>query len=169
MNMKRITGIVVALMCLAGCINEKIEGADLKVGDVIPDFEVVMNDGSIVSDEILKESVSVIMFFHTSCPDCQQALPRMQQIYDEYASKGVSFALISREDRAEDIEVYFNKKGLELPYSAQNDRKVYEMFAQSRIPRIYICEKGGIIRYIFTDDPVPSYDQLKSSLEEVIH
>jgi hypothetical protein len=93
----------------------------------------------------------------------------MQQIYDEYASKGVSFALISREDRAEDIEVYFNKKGLELPYSAQNDRKVYEMFAQSRIPRIYICEKGGIIRYIFTDDPVPSYDQLKSSLEEVIH
>ena len=54
MNMKRITGIVVALMFLAGCINEKIEGADLKVGDVIPDFEVVMNDGSIVSDEILK-------------------------------------------------------------------------------------------------------------------
>jgi peroxiredoxin len=169
MNMKRITGIVVALMFLAGCINEKIEGADLKVGDVIPDFEVVMNDGSIVSDEILKESVSVIMFFHTSCPDCQQALPRMQHIYDEYAPKGVSFALISREDRAEDVEVYFNKKGLELPYSAQNDRKVYEMFAQSRIPRIYICEKGGIIRYIFTDDPVPSYDQLKSSIEDIIH
>ena len=84
MNMKRITGIVVALMFLAGCINEKIEGADLKVGDVIPDFEVVMNDGSIVSDEILKESVSVIMFFHTSCPDCQQVLPEMQKIYDEY-------------------------------------------------------------------------------------
>ena len=61
------------------------------------------------------------------------------------------------------------KKGLELPYSAQNDRKVYEMFAQSRIPRIYICEKGGIIRYIFTDDPVPSYDQLKSSIEDIIH
>ena len=165
--MKNIWIIVLGLI-LSSCIKEK-QGEELAVGDRLPDFEVVMNDGSVVNDEILSGGVSVVMFFHTSCPDCQQALPRMQQIYDEYASKGVSFALISREDRAEDIEVYFNKKGLELPYSAQNDRKVYEMFAQSRIPRIYICEKGGIIRYIFTDDPVPSYDQLKSSIEDIIH
>ena len=165
--MKNIWIIVLGLI-LSSCIKEK-QGEELAVGDRLPDFEVVMNDGSVVNDEILSGGVSVVMFFHTSCPDCQQALPRMQQIYDEYASKGVSFALISREDRTEDIEVYFNKKGLELPYSAQNDRKVYEMFAQSRIPRIYICEKGGIIRYIFTDDPVPSYDQLKSSIEDIIH
>lgn len=165
--MKNIWIIVLGLI-LSSCIKER-QGEELTIGDRLPDFEVVMNDGSVVNDKILSDGVSVVMFFHTSCPDCQQALPRMQQIYDEYASKGVSFALISREDRAEDIEVYFNKKGLELPYSAQNDRKVYEMFAQSRIPRIYICEKGGIIRYIFTDDPVPSYDQLKSSIEDIIH
>ena len=165
--MKNVWIIVLGLI-LSSCIKEK-QGEELTVGDRLPDFEVVMNDGTVVSDDILCGGVSVVMFFHTSCPDCQQALPRMQQIYDEYASKEVSFAIISREDRAEDIEGYFNKKGLELPYSAQNDRKVYEMFAQSRIPRIYICEKGGIIRYIFTDDPVPSYDQLKSSIEEIIH
>ncbi len=141
---------------------------ELVVGDRLPDFEVVMNDGSVVDDVILSEGVSVVMFFHTSCPDCQQALPRMQQIYDEYISKGVYFAFISREESMVDIESYFNEKGLKLPYSAQNDRKVYEQFAQTRIPRIYICEKGGIIRYIFTDDPVPTYDLLKSSLDSVI-
>ena len=141
---------------------------ELVVGDRLPDFEVVMNDGSVVDDVILSEGVSVVMFFHTSCPDCQQALPRMQQIYDEYISKRVYFAFISREESVVDIESYFNEKGLKLPYSAQNDRKVYEQFAQTRIPRIYICEKGGIIRYIFTDDPVPTYDLLKSSLDSVI-
>ena len=169
MVMKRILGVFVAFLSLTGCINEKIEGADLKVGDMIPEFEVAMDNGTVVTDDVLKESVSVIMFFHTSCPDCQQALPRMQQIYDEYTLKGVSFAFISREDSAEDIEAYFRAKGLKLPYSAQNDRRVYELFAQTRIPRIYISEKGGIIRYIFTDDPVPSYDLLKSSIEEIIH
>ena len=127
-----------------------------------------MNDGSIIDDDILAEGISVVMFFHTSCPDCQQALPRMQQIYDEYASKGIIFALVSREESSIDIDDYFNRKGLKLPYSAQTDRRVYEKFAQTRIPRIYMCEKGGIIRYIFTDDPVPSYDQLKTSLEEII-
>ena len=164
--MKNIWIIVLGLI-ISSCIKEE-KGVELVVGDRLPDFEVVMNDGSVVDDDILSEGVSVVMFFHTSCPDCQQALPRMQQIYDEYISKGVYFAFISREESAVDIESYFNEKGLKLPYSAQNDRKVYEQFAQTRIPRIYICEKGGIIRYIFTDDPVPTYDLLKSSLDSVI-
>ena len=165
--MKNIWIIVLGLI-ISSCIKEE-QGVELVVGDRLPDFEVVMNDGSVVDDDILSEGVSVVMFFHTSCPDCQQALPRMQQIYDEYISKGVYFAFISREEGVVDIESYFKEKGLKLPYSAQNDRKVYEQFAQTRIPRIYICEKGGIIRYIFTDDPVPSYDQLKSSIEDIIH
>lgn len=138
------------------------------VGDYLPDFEVMMNDGTLVSDDILSEEVSIVMFFHTSCPDCQQTLPRMQQIYDEFASQGVLFALISREEASVDIEAYFNQKSLKMPYSAQNDRKVYEKFAQTRIPRVYICGKGGIIRYVFTDDPLPSYSELKSSVENVI-
>ena len=153
---------------MTGCIKEKQTGADLKVGDILPDFEVVMNDGSVVTDEILKEKVSVVMFFHTTCPDCQQALPIMQNIYDEYASKGVVFVLISREEGSEDIAGYFNENGLKMPFSAQNDRKVYELFAKTRIPRIYINERDGIIRYIYTDDPVPSYDDLKSSVESLI-
>ena len=164
--MKNIWIVVIGLI-LSSCIKEK-QGEELVVGDRLPDFEVVMNDGSVIDDDILAEGISVVMFFHTSCPDCQQALPRMQQIYDEYASKGIIFALVSREESSIDIDDYFNRKGLKLPYSAQSDRRVYEKFAQTRIPRIYMCEKGGIIRYIFTDDPVPSYDQLKISLDEII-
>ena len=55
-----------------------------------------------------------------------------------------------------------------MPYSAQKDRNIYELFAVSRIPRIYISDENGTVRYIFTDDPVPSYDDLKSSLESLI-
>jgi len=161
--------VMISVLILSSCIKDRPYDGDLEVGNYLPDFEVVMNDGTVVNDDILGKGISVVMFFHTSCPDCQQTLPRMQQIYDEYTSKGVLFALISREEGKEDIESYFAEKGLKMPYSAQKDRKVYEKFAQTRIPRVYICGKGGIIRYIFTDDPVPSYDQLKSSLEEVIH
>ena len=153
---------------MSGCIKEKQTGADLKVGDMMPDFEVVMNDGRLVTDDALKETVSVIMFFHTSCPDCQQVLPEMQKIYSEYQTEKVSFVLISREDTDAGIMSYWEQKGLEMPYSAQNDRSVYELFAQTRIPRVYICEKGGKIRYIFTDDPNPSYEDLKSALESLI-
>jgi peroxiredoxin len=166
-DMKRILGILALMMCLTGCIKEDV-GADLKVGDALPDFSVRMNNGEVVSDESLIGNVSCIVFFHTTCPDCQQTLPVVQEIYDEYLSKGISFALISRAESAEEIDVFWREKGFNMPYSAQTDRDVYSRFAGSRIPRVYICDKDGIIRYIFTDDPIPTYDDLMSSLESLI-
>ena len=166
--MKRVLFVLIMLTILSGCIKEKQTGADLKVGDRLPDFEVVMDDGTLVTDEILSESVSVVMFFHTSCPDCQQVLPQMQRVYDEYAPKGIRIVLISREDPKESVESFWQENGLKMPYSAQNNRKVYEKFAATRIPRVYVNEKGGIIRYVFTDDPNPSYDEISTALENVI-
>ena len=34
---------------LSGCIHENNTGADVKVGESLPDFEVIMNDGSVVT------------------------------------------------------------------------------------------------------------------------
>ena len=166
--MKRIVSLIIALSALTGCIKEKQTGADLKTGDILPDFEVVMNDGTVMTDDILHNEVSVVMFFSTLCKDCQQVLPQMQRIYDEYISKGIIFVLISRAQDKEEVSVYWKENNLTMPYSAQKDRTVYEKFARERIPRVYICEKGGIIRYVYTDNPNPSYDDLKSSLEAVI-
>ena len=63
--MKRILSLLAVLSLFAGCIKEKQEGADLKSGDRLPEFEVIMNDGTVVSDKTLGERVSVVMFFHT--------------------------------------------------------------------------------------------------------
>lgn len=169
-TMRRLSFILsfVVLTLIVSCIKDDVRGADLKPGDLLPDFEVVMSDGSVISDESLKGSVSVVVFFSTICPDCQQILPVVQEIYDEYAPKGVIFALISRAQGEEDIRDYWDTNGLSIPYSAQQGRDVYEEFATSGIPRIYINDKGGIIRYIHTDDPVPSYSELRASLDAVI-
>ena len=166
--MKRIIFILTAMAVLCGCIKDNPKGADLKVGDFLPDFELVMDDGTVVTDDYLKESVSVVMFFSTACKDCRQTLPQMQRIYDEYAPKGVRFALVSRAESEVSIISFWEENSLTMPYSAQNDRGVYELFAKERIPRVYVCEKGGIIRHIHTDDPNPSYDVLKDSIESVI-
>ena len=89
--MNRISAIFFSIFLLVGCINEDVPSGEVKVGDRLPAFEVVMNDGTVVTDASLIGKVSVVMFFHTSCPDCRQALPRVQEIYDEYVQKDVLF------------------------------------------------------------------------------
>lgn len=156
---------VCALSCMHGCVIDRNEpGAAIGAGDRIPYFEVVMNDGSTVSSDGLAGSISCIVFFNSSCQDCRKTLPNVQKLYDDYSRKGVSFAVISRSESKESVTSYWKENGFTMPFSAQNTREVYSLFANSGIPRIYISDRDGIVRYVFTDSPVPSYDELKSSL-----
>ena len=155
------------LFTLSSCIKEGQKGADLGVGDPIPDFTVSMNDGTIVTGAMLRDRVSVIVFFTTQCPDCREALPHIQRLYEEYAEKGVKFALISREDPQSSVAAYWEKNSFTMSYSAQKDRKIYELFAKTRVPRVYLTRKG-LIKSIFTDSPVPDYETLYGSLNSLL-
>ena len=163
----RLAYLLVTSLVFFSCIKERPTGADLGVGDVVPDFEVTMNDGSVVTGQELRNSASCIVFFHTSCPDCQKALPEVQKLHDKYASQGVRFALISREEEDGTVSSYWTENSFDMPYSAQSTREVYNLFAQTRVPRIYICEKGGIIKAIYTDDPVPGFEELDHQINSV--
>ena len=165
--MKKVAVLVAMTAILLSCIKDDPTGNDLVVGNLVPDFTVLMNDGSTVSGASLRSGVSCIVFFYTGCPDCQRTLPAIQRIYDEYSVQGVSFALISREESDETISQYWQSNGYTMPYSAQTNRKVYELFAQTRVPRVYICN-DGVIKHIFTDTPAPpSYEDIKTSIEEL--
>lgn len=63
------------------CIDDDVEEGtvDLQTGESIPVFSVVMDDGQIITSETLKGEVSLIVFFHTGCPDCRKELPVLQK------------------------------------------------------------------------------------------
>ena len=54
-----------------------------------------------------------------------------------------------------------------MPYSAQDNRTIYQLFAQKVIPRVYIIDKEGFIRYIFMDTPLATYDDLRKAVMEL--
>ncbi len=163
---KTISILILLVTLLSSCIKEKSSGADLVVGDMVPDFTVVTDDGTSLTGEQLSQGASCIVFFTTVCPDCQNALPHIQRLYDEYAPQGVQFVLISREEGADTIARYWEEHQLTMPYSAQTDRKIYELFAKTRVPRIYICG-SGVIKAIFTDTPPPVYEDVADILKNI--
>ena len=165
--LKNISAFLMMLCATVSCIHEDPVSDEIKVGDPIPDFTVEMTDGSIVTGASLRDGVSVIMFFYSQCPDCQKTLPSVQRIYDKYLEKGVKFAIISREETSETIEPYWQECGYTMPYSPQPNRDVYHLFATVRVPRVYICKNGKVVN-IYTDDPVPTYEDLDGDLYQLI-
>ena len=160
----------IALSLAVSCISDKNmegDGTIVGVGDTIPDFSVQMNDGTTVTGSSLRNGVSCIMFFHTECPDCSKTLTQMQPVYGKYASEGVKFALISREEPQQQVSAHWNENGYTMPFSAQSDRSVYNLFATHTVPRVFIC-KGGTVQALFTDSPPPTYEQISGELNKAL-
>ncbi len=152
---------------LTACISDREEeGAELQPGDAVPVFSVRMDDGTPLDAHMLSGRISLLVFFHTGCADCRQALPVIQRLYDE-ANPSLSVYCISREESANAVAAYWLSEGLTLPYSAQEDRAVYRLFARSGIPRIYLVGPDRIIRRVFTDRPPVTYEALREALEAV--
>lgn len=161
---------VATLLLPCSCIVDESSSADdvVTVGVTLPQFSVTMSDGTLVTSDSLCRTPSVVMFFHTGCSDCREALPLVQRLYDTYSPQGVSFAIISREEGVASVSAYWDAHAFTMPYSAQLDRTIYELFAYRRVPRIYISARGGVVCHIFSDNPVPHYAQLDDALSAML-
>lgn len=151
----------------SGCISdEDPKGPSLNVGDPLPQFSVKMNTGEVVSTETLKGKIPVIVFFNTDCSDCRKELPVIQQLWETYKENPeVKIAVIAREEKEEEIQKYWDENGFTMPFSPQENKDVYHLFAPSIIPRIYISTKSGIVTSTYDDSDMPTFHTLVSAIE----
>lgn len=133
------------MLSLGGCIrDEEPQERSLAVGDRVPAFSVTLSDGRVWNSRAPRSLPAVIVFFNTGCGDCRRELPKLQAAYEEHASEA-EFICIAREEDEADIAKYWRENGLTLPYSPQPDRKIYNLFANTWIPRIYVVDPQGLI------------------------
>lgn len=167
--MKNLYLILSALLSilLCGCVTDKDDPVwSLQKGESLPQFSVAMNDGRTVTTESMRGKKGMIVFFNTGCIDCQKELPIVQSVYDRCMSErpDVEIICISRNEGKESIEKYWRENGLSLPYSAQDDNRIYSLFASSVIPRIYTYSPELKITATFTDSPLATHSQLLDAL-----
>jgi peroxiredoxin len=154
--MKKIISLFAVLCLLVGCVvDEPDEGNSstdvVEVGDRLPFFSVDVVGGSdryTFSSDALTGS-TVIVFFNTSCSDCQRELPELNDYYLRHRQElGFRMVAIAREESEESIATYWKQHNLSIPYSPQTDRRVYNLFATQYIPRAYICSAQGVILWM---------------------
>ena len=172
-GLKCLVGILLPLVLSVSCMSDGRVDDDGRIveGSRVPIFstELSVNDpadwrfdcvdrfDSYGSDGIRR----VIFFFNTQCPDCRKELPAAQELYDSIKEdETLMMACISREQGEDEILDYWKQAGLTLPYSAQQDRSIYDLFASSGIPRIYLIDARGTVRRVYNDRYLPSAAEL---------
>ena len=165
--MKIIRYIYILLLCsLFGGCSSIHEDSDevverVKVGDRVPSFSIDVVDNGVHSTFSTAHLTgeTVIVFFSTLCSDCQRELPELNDYYLRHRDDaGFQMVAISRAEGEEQVAPFWEKYGLDIPYSAQEDRRIYELFASSIVPRVYFVSAQGVVTKILVESFEDSTD-----------
>lgn len=146
--MKYLLFYIISLLSLTACIREDLPPTNdfaLQEGDPLPEFNI-SNPNGTVSNKYFENKFVLVIFFSTTCSDCQKALPDISTLYNTYKSKSsVCVLLIARDETEEEVTTYFRKHQYDMEFFADPHRKVYSLFAGNTIPRVFLAGKDGTI------------------------
>jgi thiol-disulfide isomerase/thioredoxin len=110
--------------------------------------------------------VYILSFFDTRCPDCVEEIQVLQRIYDKYHAV-VPVLNVPRSQTKEDVQAYWDEKGLTMPFHTSDDNLYYQ-FANKTIPRTYVVDDEGKVYAAFNDSPVVDYESLDNILTKIV-
>jgi peroxiredoxin len=138
-------------------IGPPVEG--LRVGDIAPDFEVPLDDGTSyqlhdldgnpVRLEDLRGKAIWVNFFASWCPPCQGETPILRDLAERYEDQGLEVVGVSvQETTADDVQAYAER--YQLPYTIGFDGSghVFHQYRVYALPTQFFIDPDGRIRYI---------------------
>ena len=91
----------------------------------------------------------VVVFLGTECPLNNAFLPRLAELHEEFASKGVQLLGINsnRQDSAAAVAAHARKRTIPYPVLKDPGNKVADQFGARRTPEAFVLDTDGKIRY----------------------
>ena len=133
----------------------------VKVGDQIPSFTVYDDEGNAFSSSEFAGKRSLLLLFDVTCGQCQREFVEIQKVWNTLKNAPDNYRLVaisrgsSGITRAEDIAAvneYWSDNSLSFPKYFDENRKVYNRFAEKNVPRLYLIDKQGIVRWLSVEE-----------------
>lgn len=116
------------------------------IGKPAPEFQLESLDGQSVSLSSFEGQPVLINLWQVRCPPCRSEMPYMQQIYDEWHSRGLVLLTINIGESSAIIEEFMQSQGLSLPVLLDREGKVAQKYNIQFIPTTFLVDKDGIIQ-----------------------
>lgn len=142
------------------------ETSVLQVGSQVNDFHTKLASLGFPSD---RPKVTVLNFFATWCGPCLTELPHLQQVADRFADReDVAFVVVGREESQETLDGFVSKNGYRMPFVADKEGSLYREFSKTIIPRTYIIDSTGTIRFEIIGFDQEKLTELDAKIIELI-
>lgn len=164
--------VILAFFALLALVVKAQDGSGdlVKVGQQMPAFTIVNDNGTQTLSSSLKGKVILVNFFATWCPPCQKELAEVQKtLWPKYKdNKDFALLVIGREHTDAELQKYNEKKGFTFPLYPDRNRAIYGAFAKNLIPRSYLVDKTGNVIYATKGYSDEEFAELKEKIEAAL-
>ena len=161
--------ITLAALSAVSCVKEiSTDGEHLSVGETIPAFTVTTLDGAATGSSTLLGKPSVIVFFDTTCPDCQRQLPEIDAVWRKLEGS-INAIAISREQGPDPVRDYWSGNGFTMPVAAPGNRRTFNLFdrgSKSGVPQVFVTDKDGRVTLYGNDQKILTTRIITDKLKE---
>jgi thiol-disulfide isomerase/thioredoxin len=146
----------------------KAEACTKGAADCLPDVNYVDTSGKAYTAQSLAGKVVVVNFWATWCHPCQQEIPALSKIYDQYKGKDVVFLGVMT-DSVDDSQLLNFESDYSMTYPvvrANSDIMVSYNYPQN-LPTTLVFNRGG--KQVFKQIGGVREQQLGQLLDGLVH
>lgn len=117
----------------------------LSFGNSFPD--IVLSDSAAVTHSLysLKNEITLVFFWLSTCEHCEKMVPEIKSIYDKYKDKGFEVYAVSLDENKENWLTGIKKNNMKWLNVAELkgfQGEVSKQFNISKTPRLYLIDKN---------------------------
>lgn len=123
-------------------------GTPLRVGDTPPRIKLSDLSGAAVRvPDNFRGKVLILHFWAGGCSSCAEEMPAMEKLYEKYRRKGLVILAVNVGQKKELVKRLVKDVGITYPVLLDPDRKMAESYDVVGVPRTYLVDRKGVIRY----------------------
>jgi peroxiredoxin len=135
-------------------------------GQAAPDFTLDLLDGSTITLSELRGRVVVVNFWATWCPPCEDELPDLQTIWEDYQAEGIVLIGVAFDEGEPAVQEMAARLGVTFPLGLEAEDSISAAYGVTGMPETFVVDQEGRVVYVHVG-PVTA-EELRPELDNLL-
>lgn len=162
-NATQVLAFLASMVFLNGTVLSAVD-----VGARAPDFVLRSLDGKNLRLSEFRSEVVVLNFWSSWCGKCRQAIPSLDDLYQQHRDTGLNVLAVGVEGLVDKSSEFVAELDIHFPILLDKHQQVSRLYDLKRLPLTLVIDRAGNVRYVHKGFTADSGAQIASEVAKLL-